>query len=101
MPGTFLLGSRYYQEVAPGIALDLAEHMEMNLTVTVPAGVLPNCVRIAEGSGLADPGAEGEKIYARGIGLIKDGDIELVGYGFIGGRELRELERDPMNPSSD
>ena len=101
MPGTFLLGSRYYQEVAPGVALDLAEHIDMGLTMTVPAGILEDCVLIAEGSGLEDPGAEGEKYYAKDIGLIKDGELELIGYGFISGRELRELERDPMNPSSD
>ncbi len=29
MPGTFLLGSRYYQEVAPDVAMDRAEHMAM------------------------------------------------------------------------
>ena len=31
MPGTFLLGARYFQELADGIALDRAEHMEMGL----------------------------------------------------------------------
>ncbi|MEZ4483569.1 MAG: hypothetical protein R2864_02895 [Syntrophotaleaceae bacterium] len=29
MPGTFLLGARYFQEVAPEVALDRAENVEM------------------------------------------------------------------------
>ena len=33
MPGRFLLGSRYFQELAPGVALDRAEHVKMGFTV--------------------------------------------------------------------
>jgi hypothetical protein len=81
MPGTFLLGSRYFQEVAPGIALDRAEHIAMGETLTVPAGVLEDCVTILETTPL-EPGAESEKVYAEGIGLIKDGPLQLVSFGF-------------------
>ena len=31
MPGTFLLGARYFQEVASGVALDRSENVEMGL----------------------------------------------------------------------
>src|SRR5437867_3171543 len=44
MPGTFLLGSRYFQEQAPDVAFDCAEHVAMALTVTVLAGTFEDCV---------------------------------------------------------
>ncbi|HEX9734502.1 MAG TPA: hypothetical protein VGG06_21230 [Thermoanaerobaculia bacterium] len=81
MPGTFLLGSRYYQEIAPEVALDRAENVEMGLTVEVPAGTFEDCVAVIETTGL-DPDEEGFKIYCPEIGLVNDNDaIELVEYG--------------------
>ena len=82
MPGTFLLGSRYYQELAEGIALDRAEHTEMGLEITVPAGTFTDCVQVIETTPL-EPGAESEKIYCPEIGLVQDGVIGLVEYGFV------------------
>jgi hypothetical protein len=40
MPGTILMGSRYYQEIAPDVAMDKAEIVGVNETVSVPAGSL-------------------------------------------------------------
>ncbi len=77
MPGTFLLGARYFQEQADGIALDRAEHVEMGLEVTTEAGTFSNCVRIIETSPL-EPGEESEKIYCPEVGLIVDDEVELV-----------------------
>ena len=37
----FLVGTRYFQEVAPGVALDRAEHVAFDLEIQTPAG----CVR--------------------------------------------------------
>jgi hypothetical protein len=82
MPGTFLLGSRYYQELADGIALDRAEHTEMGLEVTVPAGTFTDCVQVIETTPL-EPGSESEKVYCPEVGLVMDGEIGLVKYGFI------------------
>lgn len=82
MPGTFLLGARYFQELADGIALDRAEHVEMDLEVTTDAGTFPDCVRIVETSPL-EPKSSSTKIYCRGIGLVIDSDVELVEYGFV------------------
>lgn len=80
MPGSFLLGSRYYQEIAPGVALDRAEHVEMGLTLPVPAGTFEDCIEILETTGL-DPQAEGDsKFYCPGVGLVSDGPTELVEY---------------------
>lgn len=77
MPGTFLLGSRYYQEVAPGIALDRAENIEMGLTVETPAAIYENCVKTLESTPL-EPNAKDIKIYAPGVGIIVDNAIERV-----------------------
>lgn len=78
MPGgAFLLGSRYYQEIAPGVALDRAEHMEADLNVSVPAGNFEDCVLIDETTPL-DPDSVSTKIYCSGVGLVLDGDLELV-----------------------
>ena len=80
MPGTFLLGSRYYQELADGIALDRAEHVEMGLEVTTPAGEFSDCVRVLETTPL-EPG-KSEKIYCPEVGLVIDDVVELLEYGF-------------------
>jgi len=80
MPGTFLLGSRYYQEQAEGIAQDRAEHVEMGLEITVPAGEFSECVRVIETTPLE--GGKSEKIYCAEVGLVIDDVFELVDYGF-------------------
>jgi len=79
MPGTFLLGSRYFQEMAPDVAMDRGENAAMNLTVEVPAGTFENSIMIFETSTL---GASDRsiKIYAPGIGLIVDDAVRLVEY---------------------
>lgn len=79
MPGLFLLGSRYLQEVAPGVALDRATHVRQGLHVVTPAGTFNNCVKIEETSAL-EPDAMDTKIYAPGIGLIADDTLKLVAY---------------------
>ncbi len=76
MPGTFLLGARYFQEIAPGEALDRADHTEMDLDVDVPAGSFERCVRVIETTPL-EPGDESEKIYCPGVGLVFDDGVEL------------------------
>lgn len=78
MPGRFLLGSRYFQEVAPGVALDRAEHVAMGLEIETPAGTFSDCVEVRETSPL-DAGAQSTKQYCAGVGLVRDNDVELVG----------------------
>jgi hypothetical protein len=82
MPGTFLLGSRYYQEIAEGIAQDRAEHTAMGLEVTVPAGTFTDCVEVTETTPL-EPGSESVKLYCPSVGLVTDDPVELVRYGFV------------------
>ena len=76
--GAFLLGTRYYQKIAPKAkALDRAEHMEMGLKITIPAGTFGNCVKIEETTPM-DQQVRSVKQYCEGIGLVTDGDLELV-----------------------
>ena len=80
MPGTFLLGSRYFQEQADGIAMDRSEHVEMGLEVTTRAGTFAKCVKVVETT-LLDPGAETVKVYCPGVGLVMDNGATLVEFG--------------------
>ena len=78
MPGRFLLGSRYFQEIAPG-AMDRGENTAMGLTVTTPAGTFHDCVEVIETSPL-EPGHESLKRYCPGIGLVQDNEAMLEEY---------------------
>lgn len=80
MPGEPLLGSRYYQEVAPGVAMDRAEVVSLTERVEVPAGVMTDCLRTEETTPL-EPKEKSYKSYARGIGLVRDGAFKLVRHG--------------------
>lgn len=75
-PGTFLLGSRYFQEIAPGIALDRACNDAMGLTVVTPAGTFLDCVRVIETTPLEK--GTSTKIWCPNIGLVDDDGALLV-----------------------
>ena len=81
MPGQALVGARYYQEIAPGIAMDRAEIISSTEKAETPAGAFNNCLKIEETTPL-EPRAKEYKIHAPGIGLIKDEQLVLVTYGF-------------------
>ena len=72
----FLLGQRYYQEVAPGFALDRAEHVDSQFEVSVPAGNFEDCVEIDESTPLSPGGSH--KVYCEEVGLVIDGDLEAA-----------------------
>jgi len=76
MPGTILLGARHYQEIAPN-AMDRAEIIADDVTLTTPAGTFENCIKVEETSGL-DAKDKCYKIYAPGIGMIQDEDMVLT-----------------------
>jgi len=78
MPGTNLLGARYYQELAPGVALDRAETRSLSATVKTPAGTFEDCLHTVETTPLEK--GTSIKYYAPGIGLIQDGPVKLVNY---------------------
>lgn len=93
MPGTFLLGARYFQEIAPGVALDRAENVEMDLDVElpIPDGSFERCVEVVETTPL-DPDADSVKQYCPGIGLVDDDGLRLTAH---------EVAPDPEPPSDD
>ena len=82
MPGTILLGAKYYQEIAPDIAVDRAEIIETDGELVVPAGSFDDVLVVAESNPL-EPGVEELKYYAPGVGILQDEDLKLVEYGFI------------------
>ncbi len=82
MPGVYLLGSRYYQEIAPGVAMDRAEIISISETYKTPAGNFTNCLKTEETNGL-NPKEREYKHYAPGIGLIQDENLYLVKYGYV------------------
>ena len=86
MPGQVLLRARHYQEIAPTVAMDRAEIVSMSVTVKTPAGEFKNCLKVEETTPL-EPGEKEYKYYARGIGLLQDGSLKLVGYGKAEKRE--------------
>jgi len=100
MPGCPLIGSRYFQEVAPGIAQDRAEHLDNTAEVETPAGTFLNSLVVAETSPL-DPGELSLKAYARGIGLIHDDVIRLVDYGCAGADDKSEDDDSDDDDSDD
>jgi len=82
IPGMVLLGARYYQEIAPDVAMDRAEIVSINEIVQTPAGRFEHCLKTEETTPL-EPKAKEYKLYAPGIGLIKDGNLLLTKYGLI------------------
>lgn len=81
MSGAPKVGMKYYQELAPGVAMDRAEVMRVSETCKTPAGEFKNCLVTRESSKL-EPAVE-QKRYAPGIGLIQDQAMKLVSYGYV------------------
>lgn len=77
MPGSPLVGARYYQEIAPGVALDRAEILSISETCATPAGTFTRCLVTQESTPLA-PQERDQKLYAPGIGLIQDASLKLI-----------------------
>ena len=81
MPADPHIGMRYFQEIAPNIAMDRAEIVSLTHSLETPVGVFSDCLRTHEGSALK-PNESEFKTYAPGIGLIQDQSLLLVDYGF-------------------
>jgi hypothetical protein len=80
MPGKPALKERYYQEIAPKLAMDRAEIVSLSETVKTPAGEFKNCVKTEETTPL-EPKAKEFKFFAPGVGLVQEGNLKLVKYG--------------------
>lgn len=81
MPGECLIGAAYYQENAPGKALDRARIESVSATLKTPAGEFTNCLKVWEENPL-DHDSE-TKTFAPNIGLVQDEGLLLVKQGFI------------------
>ena len=80
MPGVPTLKARYYQELAPGVAMDRAEIVSLSETLATPAGAFKDVLKVVETTPL-ERGAAETKYYAPGVGLLQDGSLKLVKYG--------------------
>lgn len=77
MPGSPLIGARYFQELAGNVALDQAEILSVSAILNTPAGRFVNCLKTRETTPL-EPGAEEFKFYAPNIGLVGEQTLRLV-----------------------
>ena len=82
VPGLAMLGARFYQEIAPGVAMDRIEIISTAETLETPSGKFTNCMKTEETTPL-EPGEKEYKTYAPGVGLIQDEIALLVKYGFV------------------
>ena len=82
MPGNPELGMKFYQELSPGKAMDRAEVISISETYKTPAGEFRNCLITHESSKMKPKKIE-EKVFAPGIGLLNDGKMRLISYGYI------------------
>jgi len=80
MPASPEVGAKYYQEVAPKVAMDCAEIVKLDDAVVTPAGKFSKVLKIEETTPL-EPGAREYKYFAEGVGLVQDGALKLVKHG--------------------
>ena len=76
MPGVPKVGDKFYQELAPKVAMDRCEIVSLAEQMKTPAGDFKNVLCTQEGSALES--ALERKWYAPGVGLLKDGDFVLA-----------------------
>lgn len=82
MPGAPKVKMKYYQEIAPGVAMDRAEIVSLEESCKTPAGTFTGCMKVKEGSAI-ELFAKEYKYFAPGIGLVRDEDVRLIRHGFI------------------
>ncbi len=71
MPAKPAIGQTYYQEVAPGVAEDRAEHVAIETAYPTPVGTFQDVLLVAE----TPPST---KRYAPGVGMIFDDGMVLM-----------------------
>jgi hypothetical protein len=76
MPATPQVGMTFQQEVAPGTAEDEATIIRSGSTVAVPAGTFTDTIIVRDFNPL--DGSRGTKAYARDLGLVRDGPLDLT-----------------------
>lgn len=76
IPGSPKVGDKFYNELAPKVAMDRSEIVSVTGTMKTPAGEFKNVLTISETSALESGSAK--KCYAPGVGLLNDAEFELV-----------------------
>jgi hypothetical protein len=69
------VGDKYQQELAPGIAEDVARVVAKGLDVQVPYGSFHNCLRTVEFTAL-EPGVKEAKLYCPAVGFVRAASVE-------------------------
>ena len=82
MPGNPVVGMKFYQELAPGIAQDRAEIINLSINFQTQAGEFTDCLLTQESSRVS-PLAIEYKTYCPGVGLVQDETLHLVRFGYI------------------
>ena len=90
MPGTILLGAKYFQEIAPEQeAVDRGQIEAMGLDEDGEPVEDGECIKIVDTNPAEGPDTgetecpEDEKIYCPGVGLVQDEDLVLIWSGYI------------------
>ena len=83
LPAKTSVGAKWYQEMAPEVALDRSEVLALDKSFECPAGKFTKCLEIEETTPLESTVKE-KKLYAPGVGLVKDGSLRLISYGKAG-----------------
>jgi hypothetical protein len=78
MPAAPAVGMTFQQEAAEGVAEDEATIVRAGSTVRVPAGTFTDTITVRDFNPL--DGSRGTKVYARDVGLIRDGPLDLIDY---------------------
>ena len=76
IPGRPKVGDKFYQEIAPKVAMDRVEIVSIEETVKTPAGTFQHCLHLKETTPLE--GDISHKWYAPGVGIVKDDEFELA-----------------------
>jgi hypothetical protein len=76
VPSAPSAGQRFYQELAPKVAMDRVEVVSTEEMVTTPAGTFRHCLHLRETTPLE--GDVSHKYFAPGVGLIRDDDFVLA-----------------------
>jgi len=77
MPGKPAVGDKYYQEFAPGEAMDRAENVDASATLKTPLKEFTGVLHVRETSPL-EPGDVSLKWYAAGVGMIGDEGLRII-----------------------
>jgi hypothetical protein len=80
MPGKPQIGQKFYQAVAPKVAMERVEVGSLGETIRVPAARFDSCLKTVETTP-TNAKRKTERLYAPGVGLLADGSFQLVRYG--------------------